>query len=313
MVGCFGYRNKNFLARVPLDGRHDEWHLTSRGQFVNQLSKQGQLQLNAENAESATGVDALHTVTRRGRTYPSNWVESAVKARRAAPVGALISILSLLPACATAPPPRPLPVPPTVADTTDTWPRPEVLELAMQAFQCGKREGRFKRPVLTIIDYSLPSNKPRLWVIDVQRKQVLHHELVAHGERSGEAVAVAFSNEMNSHQSSLGLFRTDEVYTGRFGYSLRLSGLEPGINDKAHERAIVVHGSSDVSPAFAATWGMIGRSWGCPMLPEEVAPKIIDTIAGGSAIFAYYPDSEWLRESHYLHCGVQVANASGGS
>lgn len=235
-----------------------------------------------------------------------------MKAHRAARAGALTLILYLLPSCATAPPPRPLP-PTTVAETADPWPRREVLELAMQAYQCGEREGRFERPVLTIIDYSLPSSEPRLWVIDVQRKQVLHHELVAHGEGSGDAVAVAFSNEMGSHQSSLGLFRTDEVYTGRFGYSLRLSGLESGINNKARERAIVVHGSSDVSHAFAAKWGMIGRSWGCPALPEDVAPQIIDTIAGGSAIFAYYPDTEWLRESHYLHCGMQVAGATGGN
>jgi hypothetical protein len=160
-----------------------------------------------------------------------------------------------------------------------------------------------------VIDYSLPSTEPRLWVIDVQRHQVLYHELVAHGEGSGGAQAVAFSNELGSHQSSLGLFRTDEAYRGRFGYSLRISGLEPGINDRARARAIVVHGSSDVSPAFAAEWGMIGRSWGCPALPEDVAAKVIDTIAGGSAIFAYYPDAHWLHESRYLHCGLQVAAA----
>lgn len=231
-----------------------------------------------------------------------------MKAPRAARAGTLTLILYLLPSCATAPPPRPLP-----AETAGSWPRREVLKLAMQAYQCGEREGRFERPVLTIIDYSLPSSEPRLWVIDVQRKQVLHHELVAHGEGSGDTVAVAFSNEMGSHQSSLGLFRTGEVYRGRFGYSLRLSGLEPGINDKARERAIVVHGSSEVSHTFAAKWGTIGRSWGCPALPEDVAPQIIDSIAGGSAIFAYYPDTEWLRESHYLHCSVQLAGATGGN
>jgi hypothetical protein len=195
--------------------------------------------------------------------------------------------------------------------TADPWPRREVLELAMQAYQCGQHEGRFDRPMLTIIDYSLPSSEPRLWVIDVQHKLVLHHELVAHGEGSGGTMAVAFSNETGSHQSSLGLFRTEGAYTGRFGYSLRLSGLEPAINDKARERAIVMHGSSDVSPSFAAQWGMIGRSWGCPAVPVDVAPQIINSIAGGSAIFAYYPDKEWLSESHYLHCDAQLAGAAG--
>jgi len=232
-----------------------------------------------------------------------------MKAPRVARAGTLTLVLYLLPSCATAPPPRPLP-PTAVAEAAESWPRREVLELAMQAYQCGEREGRFQRSVLTIIDYSLPSSEPRLWVIDVQRKRVLHHELVAHGEGSGDTVAVAFSNEMDSHQSSLGLFRTDEVYTGRFGYSLRLSGLEPGINDRARERAIVVHGSSDVSRTIAAESRTIGRSWGCPALPEDVAPQIIDSIAGGSAIFAYYPDMEWLRGSRYLHCGVQFAGAT---
>jgi len=233
-----------------------------------------------------------------------------MKAQRAARAGALTLILYLLPSCAPPPPPRPLP-PMAPAETAESWPRREVLDLAMQAYQCGEREGRITRPLLTVIDYSLPASEPRLWVIDVQRRHVLHHELVAHGEGSGGTVAVAFSNEMGSHQSSLGLFRTDEVYTGRFGYSLRLSGLEPGINDKARERAIVVHGASEVSQAFVAQWGTIGTSWGCPALPEDVAPQIIDSIAGGSAIFAYYPDREWLQESHYLHCGVQLAGVAG--
>lgn len=234
-----------------------------------------------------------------------------MKAHRAARAGTLALIASLLPSCSTAPAPGP-PAPPTLVETAGEWPRREVLDLAMQAYQCGNREGQFARPVLTVIDYSLPSSEPRLWVIDLARKQVLHHELVAHGEGSGDTVPVAFSNEMGSHQSSLGLFRTDEAYTGRFGYALRLSGLESGINDKARQRAIVVHGMSDVSRAFAAERGTIARSWGCPALPQDVAPQIIDTIAGGSAIFAYYPDTAWLRDSRYLHCDAQVADASGG-
>jgi hypothetical protein len=162
--------------------------------------------------------------------------------------------------------------------------------------------------VLTIIDYSLPATERRLWVIDLSEGRVLHHELVAHGEQSGENLAVSFSNQIGSHQSSLGLFRTEEVYTGLYGYALRLSGLEPGINDNARARAIVFHGSSDVSPAFAAQWGTIGRSWGCPALPEDSSAQVIDCIAGGSAIFAYYPDTDWLRDSHYLHCDAQLAD-----
>jgi hypothetical protein len=188
------------------------------------------------------------------------------------------------------------------------WPRLAVFELALRAFKCGDQEGHFRRPVLTIIDYSLPATERRLWVIDLPVGRVLHHELVAHGEHSGENLAVAFSNRIDSHQSSLGLFRTDDIYTGQYGYALRLSGLEPGINDNARARAIVFHGSSDVSPEFAAQWGTIGRSWGCPALPPESSVQVIDGIAGGSAVFAYYPDAEWLRDSRYLHCDEALAD-----
>ena len=271
---------------------------------MNEPLNERRAQVSAENREWESEVGAIRTAVRRAP------VPVGLTGRARA--GTLTLILCLLPSCATVPPPRPLPPPSAPAETAEAWPRREVLDLAMQAYQCGAHEGRFERPVLTIIDYSLPSSEPRLWVIDVQRKQVLHHELVAHGEGSGETVAVAFSNEMGSHQSSLGLFRTDEVYKGRFGYSLRLSGLEPGINDKARERAIVVHGSPDVNHASAAEWGTIGLTWGCPAVPEDVAPQIIDSIAGGSAIFAYYPDTQWLRQSHYLHCDAQLAAANPG-
>lgn len=220
-----------------------------------------------------------------------------------AAIAALLFLL--LPSCAPVPPPRPVTpavAPQPVRAAGLPWPRQAVLRLALAAYDCAQRAGLIYRPYLTVIDYSLPSNERRLWVIDMRSQQVLHHELVAHGEGSGGVRAVAFSNRMGSHQSSLGLFRTDEVYTGRFGYSLRLSGLEPEINDKARARAIVMHGSSDVDDSTIAEWGTIGRSWGCPAVPASVAPEIIDRIAGGSAIFAYYPDPEWLRESRYLHC-----------
>jgi hypothetical protein len=213
-------------------------------------------------------------------------------------------------ACSTPPPPAPPVRAAAPVETGPPWPRREVLRLATRAYHCGEREGHFGRPVLTVIDYSLPSTEPRLWVIDMERKRILHHDLVAHGEGSGGTMAVAFSNQTGSHQSSLGLFRTENPYNGRFGYSLRLSGLEPGINDRARERAIVMHGSVDVSPSFVARWGTIGTSWGCPAVPLSAATDIIDQIAGGSAIFAYYPDTTWLQASRYLHCDLQLAEAS---
>lgn len=219
-------------------------------------------------------------------------------------------VLVLLPSCATTPPPRPVRVEPVAqAPKNEGRLKRSVLNLAMRAYQCGVREGRITRPVLSIIDYSLPAHLPRLWVIDVEARRVLHHELVAHGERSGGHMAVSFSNEIGSHQSSIGLFRTDEVYYGRFGYSLRLSGLEPGVNDNARERAIVMHGLDGVGRSAVADTGTIGQSWGCPAVPPEVSADIIDTISYGSAIFAYYPDAEWLRDSHFLNCDLQLADA----
>lgn len=221
----------------------------------------------------------------------------------------MVALVALLASCASAPPPRP-PRPRLVPKVVDSgWPRQEVMTLAMQAYRCAQREGQIERPRLTVIDYSLPSSQPRLWVIDLERKQVLHHELVAHGEGSGRAQAVAFSNNFGSHQSSLGLFRTENSYVGHYGYSLHLSGLEPGINDNARERAIVVHGFSKISRTVAAQAGPIANSWGCLAVPEETAAPIIDSIAGGSAIFAYYPDDVWLHSSRYLHCDYQLAES----
>lgn len=218
----------------------------------------------------------------------------------------VLTCLVLLPGCAAAPryttrtvaKPRPV---------STAWPRREVLDLAMRAYQCGRARGEFRQPLLTVIDYSLPSSEKRLWVIDLTRHRVLFHELVAHGANSGDAYAVAFSNRVGSRQSSLGLFRTDETYVGQHGRSLRLSGLEPGVNDKARERAIVMHAADYVSDATVSTYGRLGRSWGCPALPGGVNDRIIDRIRGGSALFAYYPDRGWLQSSRFLNCDLRVA------
>jgi hypothetical protein len=145
---------------------------------------------------------------------------------------------------------------------------PHVLELALDAATCAVRRGILPiLGVLTVIDYTRPSNEPRLWVLDVTNRRLLHHELVAHGRGSGELYATRFSNEPGSKASSLGLFVTAEVYDGAHGRSLRLQGVEPGINDQAFDRAIVMHGADYVSLDFAARQGRLGRSLGCPALP----------------------------------------------
>ena len=190
----------------------------------------------------------------------------------------------------------------------DDAPRPEVLDLALRAYECGHETGAIDGPLLTLIDYSLPSTTRRLWVIDVPRRRVLFHELVAHGENSGGNFATAFSNREGSRQSSLGLFRTEDTYVGGHGVSLRLEGLEPGVNDRAMQRKIVMHGADYVDNDVVQALGRLGRSWGCPALPQPVSRRVIERIKGGSAVFAYYPDRRWLEQSRFLRCdGVRVA------
>jgi hypothetical protein len=178
---------------------------------------------------------------------------------------------------------------------------PDVLDLALDAAACAIRAGVVQDPAtLTIIDYSRPSTARRLWVFDLRSRARLFEELVSHGQGTGNDLATRFSNEPESHQSSLGLFVTAEAYVGKNGYSLRLDGLDRGFNDRARERAIVMHGAPYVSEAFAAAQGRLGRSWGCPAVRDVIARRFIDTVKGGSLVFAYYPDPDFLASSAYL-------------
>jgi hypothetical protein len=186
--------------------------------------------------------------------------------------------------------------------------REDVLAMALDAARAARREGVTTSPLLTVIDYSLPSTQQRLWVLDLERREILFHELVAHGQGSGDNFATRFSNRDGSHQTSLGLFLTADTYQGRNGYSMRLHGLEPGINHLALPRTIVVHGAWYVTPEHARTHGRIGRSWGCPALSPQAAKPVIDTIKDGSLLFAYYPEPTWLASSRYLD-GQRVASA----
>ena len=179
----------------------------------------------------------------------------------------------------------------------------DVVALALGAVRCGVTSGDLVDPrTLTVIDYSRPSTEPRLWTFDLQTGALLFTEHVAHGQRTGENMAVNFSDVLESRQSSIGLFRTDDTYVGRNGYSLRLDGLEPGFNGHARERAIVMHGAPYVDAATAAKQGRLGRSWGCPAVRDAIARELIDTIKGGGVVFSYYPDAEWLRTSRFLTC-----------
>ena len=177
----------------------------------------------------------------------------------------------------------------------------DVLKLALSASECAAQRGLVKRrELLSVIDYSLPSSQPRLFIFDVKQRKLLFRELVAHGKNSGGDVANFFSNSSGSLATSIGLFVTADTYIGGNGLSLRLRGLEEGVNDMAWDRLIVMHGASYVSSTAIKVLGRLGRSWGCPAVRQEVADKIISTLRGGSPLFAYYPDKEWLAKSDFV-------------
>lgn len=181
---------------------------------------------------------------------------------------------------------------------------PKVIGLALAATECAAAQGQPPSDRLAVIDYSKPSTEPRLWVFDLAKRKLLYHELVAHGRNTGENLATKFSNTPESLQSSLGLFRTLNTYAGRNGYSLRMEGLEPGTNDHALARALVIHGAAYVNPALAHQQGRIGRSYGCPAVRNAIARPLIDTLKGGQYVFSYYPDARWLNSSPYLKCSI---------
>lgn len=179
---------------------------------------------------------------------------------------------------------------------------PQVFDLGVKAYTCANKRGLESKPVLTIIDYSKPSSQPRMWIIDLAHKKVKYEELVAHGKNSGELVPTHFSNSVNSLESSIGVYKTAYTYYGKDGYSLRLQGLEKGYNSNAMSRAVVIHGADYVSQDMIHKYGEIGRSWGCPAVSENMLKPTINTIKGGTLVFAYYPDRSWLKQSSFLHC-----------
>ncbi|MEE7548097.1 murein L,D-transpeptidase catalytic domain family protein [Xanthomonas sp. Kuri4-1] len=185
-----------------------------------------------------------------------------------------------------------------------------VLSLAAEALQCARQRRQVPGDaLLSVIDYSRPSTERRLWVFDLARQRLLFQEWVAHGRNTGTNVASKFSNSDGSFMSSLGAFTAEEVYTGHNGYSLRLKGLEPGFNDHARDRAIVIHGAPYVSEAVIRSQGRLGRSLGCPAVRPAIARQLIDTLRDGAFVFAYYPDRQWLKQSRLLDAGCGGSGA----
>ncbi len=156
------------------------------------------------------------------------------------------------------------------------------------------------KDMLTICDFSRSSAEKRMWVIDLARRKVLYNDLVAHGQGSGMEYATKFSNQPNSHQSSLGFYVTDKPYIGGHGKSLRLRGMDNGFNSAAYDRDVVVHGADYVSKDFVASQNRLGRSWGCPAVSNRIASELIDKIEGGSCLFIYYPSQKYLQATRWL-------------
>ena len=177
----------------------------------------------------------------------------------------------------------------------------EAFDLAFRGWNEVKDSIGLTDHVISIIDFSQPSNKKRFYLIDLESRQVIHQDYVAHGKNTGNLMAEMFSNTPHSNQSSLGFFKTAETYHGKHGLSLRLDGLEKGINDKARQRAIVIHSAKYAEESFINKYGRLGRSFGCPALPAGNYEEIIDLIKGGTLLFIYYPQSAYLENSRILN------------
>ncbi len=179
-------------------------------------------------------------------------------------------------------------------------PNQESFSKALEGFFLLKEKGLIQKDIITLIDFSLSSNTKRLWVIDLATNTILFQSLVAHGRNTGEEFATNFSNSSESYKSSLGFYATGEIYNGKHGLSLKLDGLEKGINDHARERAVVVHGADYVSESFIRGNKRLGRSQGCPAIPVELSKDIINTIKDKSCLFIYHPSRNFVIESELM-------------
>lgn len=177
----------------------------------------------------------------------------------------------------------------------------EAFEYGMRGFQQLLAKGRLKNDsVITIVDFSLPSTQKRLFVIDIKNSRLLFNTLVSHGRNSGKLKATSFSNKLSSYKTSLGFYVTDNTYMGEHGLSLRLQGVEKGINDNAFHRAIVMHGADYVNEDLIDSQGYIGRSLGCPAIPLPVHREVISAISNGACLFLYSPNKVYISRSKIL-------------
>lgn len=177
-----------------------------------------------------------------------------------------------------------------------------VINKVLTTLKCAQTYRIAHNTILTIIDYSLPSNEKRLWVFDLNERTLLFNTYVSHGIKSGSLLTSYFSNKNNSKASSMGVYTTESAYYGREGLSLKLDGLDKSFNDNAANRAVVMHGGWYVEERFIKKYGRAGRSWGCPTVPLELSKSIINTIKDKSLFVIYYPSDAWFVKSKFLNC-----------
>lgn len=168
-------------------------------------------------------------------------------------------------------------------------PQLESFTIALEGFHKLQEQGKISKNILTLIDFSLSSNTKRLWIIDMTTNTILQHSLVAHGRNTGNEFANSFSNLPESYKSSLGFYATGEVYQGKHGLSMRLDGLDKGMNDNARARAVVMHGADYVEESFIKNHSRLGRSLGCPAIPNALTKEIISLIKDKSCLYIYHP------------------------
>ncbi len=177
----------------------------------------------------------------------------------------------------------------------------EAFDIALSGFEKLTKEGKIKKTnLITIIDFSQPSTKKRLYVIDLEEREILFQSVVSHGRNTGSLWAKSFSNQSGSYKSSPGFYITAETYMGGNGYSLRLDGLERNINNNARARAIVMHGAPYANESSIRSLGFLGRSQGCPALPQTLTRPVINTIKDGTCLFIYTPEKGYLQLSEFV-------------
>ena len=179
----------------------------------------------------------------------------------------------------------------------------EVFNKAMHGYLNLKNAGKLNTAaeMLTVCDLTRSSAENRMWIIDLAKKKVVYNTYVAHGQGSGDEFATAFSNNNDSHQTSLGFYVTGDTYQGEHGTSLRLNGMDNGFNNAAFDRGIVVHGAAYVCDQYAKNNQRIGRSWGCPAVPSALSLPIINTIKGGTCLFIFYPNKAYLQTAYWMN------------